>query len=90
MKKGLKMKTRRGKPKTKLLEEKFGGKWKYMGFGGGWKCNDENEKRWVSLRYSFCDEELYHGSIFPSEYYMYEKDGDTKRLIFGNNNILVF
>lgn len=74
--------------KVKLLEKKFGGKWKYMGFGGGWRCDDN--KRWVSLRYSFCDEDLYRGSIFPHRYYIHEKDGESKMIIFTVDEIWVF
>jgi len=76
------------KSKTTLLEIWFGGKWKYMGFGGGWHCDDG--KRWVNKTYSFCDEDLYHGSIFPPEYYLYEKNGKSKRIMFFNDSILVF
>ena len=76
------------KSKVKLLEEQFGGKWKYIGFGGGWECDDG--KRWVNKTYSFCDEDLYHGSIFPVEYYMYKKDGESKRIMFMLDKILVF
>jgi len=83
---GLKVKVGRGKPKTKLLEEKFGGKWKYMGFGGGWRCDDKS--RYVIQTYS-CYDDLDTIS-FPPSYYMYDKTGKSQRIYFMNESIFTY
>ena len=83
----LNFKKRRGKPKTKILEESLGGKWRYTGFGGGWRCDDQD--RYVVQCYSCTDDDIVFEKHYP-RFYIYNKEGVCKRIVFGFDEVIVF
>lgn len=60
--------------KTKYLEKRFGGRWKYDGFSW-WDC-DDGERYVVRVASCMCDDDCYH---FP-DYYLYQKDCVPQRV----------
>jgi len=65
----MEIQVRRSTPKCKLLEKRFGGKWKYRGFVG-WDCDDGRYACYIS---NGCDE-------FDNPY-----PGPFRVCVYGNN-----